>query len=111
MNITHKGYECKVQFGRYYNGNNAIQFIGNEGTDYEGEVVAVASVNGEIELADDVVGIKTWSENEGIVQSLVDGGVIEPGLLGVEPTGFVEIEHYRLTAASLEKIYQLKEEN
>ncbi|MFD2046042.1 hypothetical protein ACFSTA_12370 [Ornithinibacillus salinisoli] len=109
MNVTYKGYMCDVSFAQYGNGNNAIQLIGSEGTDYEGELVGVASVNGELKLEDDVVGIKTWSENEGIDQSLIDGGVIEPELLGLEPTGFVAIEHYKLTAASLEEIEKLKE--
>ena len=111
MNITHKGYKCEVHFGRYYNENNAIQLVGGKGTEYEGEVVSVASVNGEVELANDVVGIKTWSENAGVVQSLVDGGVIEPELLGKEPTGFVEIEHYKLTPVALKEIAKSKEEN
>lgn len=110
MNVVHKGYECEVSFGRYYNGNIAIQLVGSTNTEYEGEVIAVASVNGEIELNDDVVGIKTWSENEGMAQTLINGGVIEPELLGIEPTGFVAIRHYKLTKASLNEIEILKEE-
>ncbi|MBJ8356019.1 MULTISPECIES: hypothetical protein [Bacillus cereus group] len=106
MNVTFKGYECEVVFGRYFDGNNAIQLVNKN----DGELVTVASVNGGLRLTDDAVGIKTWSENEDIVRSLVNGGVIEPELLGVEPTGFVEIEFYRLTTASLEKINELKEE-
>lgn len=104
MNITHSGYDCKVLFGRYYNGNNAIKLVDVE----DGELVATVSVNGVMELHESAVGIKTWSENEGIVQSLVDGGVIEPELLGTEPTGFVEIEHYKLTSAALKEIGELK---
>lgn len=110
MIVNHKGYKCDVSFGQYFNGNIAIQLIGSPNTDYEGEAIAVASVNGEVTLNDDVVGIKTWSENEGIVKSLVDGKIIEPKLLGTEPTGFVNIEYYRLTNKSLECIRALKEE-
>lgn len=110
MNVTINGYACEVEFGQYYNGNIAIQLIGKPGTDYEYETFATASVNGVIELPDDVVGIKTWTENEGMAQALIDGGVIESELIGIEPTGFVAIEHYKLTKASLKEIEKLKEE-
>lgn len=110
MSVTINGYECEVYFGQYGNGNIAIQLIGKTGTDYEHEAIATASVNGEIELPNHIVGIKTWSENKGMVQALVDGGVIEPKLIGGEPTGFVAIEHYELTKASLDEISKLKEE-
>lgn len=110
MIVDHKGYKCDVAFGQYFNGNTAIQLVGSADTEYEGEAITTASVNGDVVLDDNVVGIKTWSENEGIVQSLVDGKVIEPKLLGFEPTGFVNIEYYKLTNKSLDCIRALKEE-
>lgn len=104
MIINHGGYECDVVFGSYGSGNNGIQLVGKQGTEYEGELIAVASVNGEERLPKNLVGIKTWSENEGIVKSLIDGNVIESELLGLEPTGFVAIEYYKLTEESLDEI-------
>src|SRR5690625_4521603 len=97
MIIQHKNYNCRVKFGRYLNGNVAIQLIGVEGTDYEHELVAMATVNGTEKLPDNIVGVKTWSENEGMVETLVNGNVIDPEFLGLEPTGFVAIEYYKLT--------------
>ncbi|MEK4715258.1 hypothetical protein [Sporosarcina sp. FSL K6-5500] len=108
MNVNYKSYKCNVHFGHYYNGNVAIHLIGKEGTEYEAELISVASVNGELELVDGVVGIKTWSENEGMAQALIDGGVIEHELLGIEPTGFVAIEHYKLSNASINMIKEGK---
>jgi hypothetical protein len=110
LNVNYKGYQCEVQFGQYFNGNVAIQLIGKVDTPYEDELITTASVNGELDTADDVVGLKTWSENEGIVQPLVDGNVIEVELLTSFPTGFVEIEYYRLTDAAAQVVKSLKEE-
>lgn len=104
MIVQHKQYNCKVVWGEYGNGNTTIQLYGAEGTEYEHELIAVPTVNGEFELVDDVVGIKTWSENKGIVHSLINGEVIEPELLGTESTGFVAIEFYKLTQAAIKAL-------
>lgn len=105
MIIQHKGYECMVRFDKYFNNNNtAILLFGAPGTEYEHELITNATVNGELKLEENIVGIKTWSENQGIVKSLVDGNVIKPELVGIEPTGFVVIEHYRLTDEALEEL-------
>lgn len=109
MNVHFNGYDCVVVFAPYFNGNTAIQLFGKEGTEYEGELVTVASVNGEMEVPEDIVGIKTWSENRGIVKALIDANVIEDQIQFTEPTGFVEIQYYKLTNASLEEIKDLKE--
>lgn len=98
MIIQHKEYKCRVRFEKYQNNDNtAILLHGAPGTEYEHELITFATVNGEMVANENVVGIKTWSENEGIVQSLVDGGVIEEELLFTEPTHFVSIEYYPLT--------------
>jgi len=111
MNLTYKGYDCEVVFGQYGNGNIAIQLAGKENTDYEAEVISIASVNDDFETSKGVVGIKTWSENNGILKSLIDGNVVEEGLLFSRPTGFVKIEYYSLTDESIKQINQLKEAN
>jgi len=104
LKVKFAGIDCEVRFNKYLNGNTAIQLFGAPGTDYEGEAVAVASVNGGIKVAPNIIGIKTWSENAGMVQALVDAGIIEPELLFTHPSGFVEIEYYRLTDEALEEM-------
>ncbi len=104
MDVQFKVYECEIEFGKYVNGNTAIQLIGKQGTKWEGELVAVASVNGEREVQENIVGIKNWSENEGMSEALIKANVIEEELLFTEPTGFVTIEYYKLTARALEKL-------
>ena len=112
MIIQHKEYKCKVHFQKYQNNNNtAILLYGAPETDYEHELITIATVNGDITLPKNIVGIKTWSENEGIVQSLVDGNVIKPFLLGGEPTGYVVIEHYKLTEEALKQMDKQQKEN
>lgn len=108
MNITFKNYQCEAQFGLYYNGKTAIQLIGKPETEYEAELITIASVNGEMDIPNHLVGIKTWSENEGIVQALVDGNVIEPELQFTEPTGFAAIEYYKLSNAALEEVRKIR---
>lgn len=108
MIVKHKQYKCKVVFAQYGNENTAIQLVGAEGNDYEGEPISVATVNGVQILPSEIVGIKTWSENAGIAESLIEGNVIEPKLLGLEPTGFVSIEHYRLTDQALRELEKQK---
>ncbi|MCJ0932579.1 hypothetical protein MST22_15635 [Virgibacillus halodenitrificans] len=93
MNINFNGYDCKVVFGRYGNGNTAIQLMGK----VDNQLVAVASVNGESIIGSELVGIKNWSENEGMVNALISANIIEAELAFIEPTGFVAIEYYPLT--------------
>lgn len=108
MLIDYKGYKCKVVFGLYVNGNIAIRLIGAEGTEYAYEPITVATVNTGHITEDNVVGIKTWSENEGIVKSLVDGKVIENEMQYLVPTGYVYASYYKLTEQALKELEKLK---
>lgn len=70
------GFNCIVERSRYSNNNRtALLLIDAE----DGEPVATATVNlPEVEMAPGEVAIKNWSENEGMVEVLVQAGVIEP---------------------------------
>lgn len=99
--VNHGGYKCEVMFDSYaYNANTALILIGVE-SDYKGEVIAVATANGSMVLPPNIVGIKDWSENEGIVESLIDANVIKPEMSDYEPSGFVEIKYYELTEEAI----------
>lgn len=100
MDMTYKGYKCELQFAKYFNGNTAIQLIDKE----DGSPVAVATVNGEDNPPEGVVGIKDWSENEGMVNALIEANVIEQELQFLEPTGFVVIKYYKLTDMALQNV-------
>ncbi len=98
MNVNFKGYDCEIEFGRYGNGNIGMVLTEKE----TGQPVATATVNGDRINDDNEVGVKSWSENEGMVQTLVRDGVIDPVPVEIEPSGFVIIGYHRLTDKAIE---------
>lgn len=98
MSIKFKQYKVDLVFGQYGNRNTAIIFMGAKGSKYQGEEIAVATVNGETVLDDpDVCGFKSWNDNIEIVDALVNGGIIEPAPIHTEPIGFGYIQYHCLT--------------
>lgn len=77
MKVAWRGKFCtgeilNVEFATYANGRTAIQLIGEDGP------FAVATVNiPEAILAPDEVLIKDYSENEGMLQTLVTAGIVQ----------------------------------
>lgn len=66
-------YNCRLIWTEYTdNGNVAIVAKDAEGC----EAIGVLSVNTYEELPPDVVAIKDYSENEGVLKSLIDNRVI-----------------------------------
>lgn len=96
-NVKFKEWLCTVDVQFYNNGRFAICLDDKE----TGEPVAVASVNmPKAILKADEVCIKNYSENEGILKSLVDSGFIEE--TGNEfDNGYVVVPICRLTKESL----------
>lgn len=78
---------CDLEFGKYANNNRlAITLKSSK----SGEPMMIATVNLIDEpLTDDCVHIKNWSENKGILDSLVKAGIIEDTGQKI-PTGYVE---------------------
>jgi hypothetical protein len=85
--VKFHNWTCRLQFGKYINGRTAIQLY--DSTD--GDLVATATVNVEDleHLGEDEVIIKNYSENEGILDVLVDAEIISKPLYQVQ-TGFVQ---------------------
>lgn len=89
--IKFAGYNCRLRFDRYQKGN-AIA-IRLESDDYM--PIATATVNiPEFPLQEGQCLIKDYAENEGILQALVEAGV-------VQPVGTVPAEHARATLCKL----------
>ena len=108
MGIKYNEYEVDMLFGNYGNGNLAIIFVGSKGSQYEGEDIVDATVNGNIQLkTEDICGFKAWNEGPGIVECLVQEGIIHPDVNGIEPAGFSQIHYHRLT----EKGKQIRDAN
>lgn len=73
--INFKGYRCNIELLKYQTNNRtAIELI-----DVSGEPIATATINmpPEIDLKDDEVVIKNYSENEGILDVLISEGIVE----------------------------------
>jgi len=71
--------------GKYANGHNKIQMIDTT----DGFPYATASVSVP-DLAEGEVGIKNYSENEGVLEFLLENNIVEPPHRFVE-SGFVII--------------------
>lgn len=74
MNVKFKNYNCEIRFSKYVNNNRtAIGLFDTE----NGENVAIATINMPDEyLKEDEVIIKDYSENEGMLDCLVEAGII-----------------------------------
>jgi len=79
------GEELTPVIGRYANGQTSIQLV-----DQDGMPFMTASVAHDVNIADDCVIIKNYSENEGILKALIEAGIIEKPFCEI-PTGFVTL--------------------
>jgi len=72
MNVKFKQWDCEVHFAMYGNKRTAIKLMNAE----EGPI-ATASVNLPDEpMADNEIGIKDYSENEGMLEVLMEAGIV-----------------------------------
>lgn len=96
--------DAVVSFARYRNDRIALQLQGAPGSAFAGEAIGTVSVNlPGLNIAQDEVAIKTYSEHEGILTPLVAAGVIEPHATGIAHSGFATVPIHRLTPAALEQ--------
>jgi len=79
-----------VRKATYPNGSTALRLLTPDG-----ETLAVATVALDILPDEGNVFIKNWSENEGILESLQDAGVVGPVIREL-PTGFVKAQEVKL---------------
>jgi len=85
-------YDAVLEFGKYRNNRTAIECIDPE----DGESIAVATVNlPDSPLNDDEVFIKDYSENEGILSSLIANNIVSDPI-DVIPSGFVVVYKCKL---------------
>jgi hypothetical protein len=84
--MKHNGVKLYAEYGKYRNGQNSIQLFDVE----EQMPYAVASVAIDEPLQKDEVAIKTYSENQGILETLLSAGIINQPHRTVS-TGYVRI--------------------
>lgn len=71
--INFAGFDCVLDFAEYTNGGTAIRLIDAN----DGMPVATASVWIGNLFADEIA-IKDYSENEGMLEVMVNAGVVQP---------------------------------
>ena len=109
MNVLFKSWNCTA-IGTYYgNHRKAIKLVDAK-TD---EMIAVATVNlPDHSIPEDCVFIKNYSENETMVKSMMEAGIIKPFNLGFVQSGYVKIPLYMLTEKALYELWdQVAEES
>ena len=74
-------WDCEIVKHKYSNGRTALQLVSAVDVDdvYKGEPIATATVNiPEMDLKENEVIIKDYSENEGMLEALVAAGIVVP---------------------------------
>lgn len=105
MKVDFNGETYDVDFSFYANSDNVAIILRDQ---QDGMVATVATVNGDIITDGTYVGIKDWSENEGIVYALIDAGILIDEIVTTEPTGYVLIPYLRLTDEALAEVNEAK---
>jgi hypothetical protein len=83
--VKFKRWICFVEMGAYPNDRKAIELINAK----NGEPVLVATINvPEISISEDEVIIKNYSENEGILEVLIQSKIISSPVRTIQ-TGFI----------------------
>ena len=96
MNVNVNGTECQVVFRQYPNGRPAIQLI--DVTD--GGPYTTATINlPEVRLGKDEVIIKDYSENAGVLEGLVNSGIVQLTGRSVE-SGYITAPICKLLVAA-----------
>jgi len=87
---------CQWNACKYGNGNLALQVVSEE----EGPI-CVCTVNPGERVHNGCIAIKDFSENEGMVDTLLEMGIIQGKPLYTIPSGWVKIPVYELTDKGL----------
>ena len=98
MKIKFKNWNCTLVASYYSNEKRkAMMLVEN------GEIVAVATVNmPDYPCEKDQVYVKNYSENRGILQTLINNKIVFPNLVNELGGRFVNIPLMRLTPKALE---------
>ena len=83
--VNFMGEELTPIIGEYANGQTSIQLVDRDGMPF-----MTASVAHDVNIPDDCVIIKNYSENEGIMQALIKAGIIEKPFCEI-PANFVTL--------------------
>lgn len=97
--VTFKQWTCRLMFHRYQVGDTVAIKLVEQGS---GEPIATATVNIP-DLDSNEVAVKDYSENQGMLQVLIEAGVVHTPHRIVS-TGFVTIPVCFLSQSALQQI-------
>lgn len=97
--------DCFFVWDNYRNNGNIALMIENE----EEGSICTCSVNANRVNGENEIGIKDYSENEGMVDFLVSLGIIEAEPFYRENSGFVTIPYFKLTQKGIDDRYDCLE--
>ena len=87
MKIKFKEWDCILKKEMYQDGERIALVLVHE---IDGDIVAFATTNlPDVPMDDDEVAIKDYAENEGMLKTLIDAGVISQPT-AYFPQGFVD---------------------
>lgn len=93
--MKHNGNELRLEASTYGNGRHALRLYDEE----DGHPYMTVSINMPIEdLEDDEVIIKNYSENEGILDTLIEAGVVSEPVKYIQ-AGFTSVPVVKLLDA------------
>jgi hypothetical protein len=98
ITMDYHGASCEVVFSYYTDNDNLAIALRDE----DGFPFATASVN-LIDLPQNQVAIKDWSENEGMVDALIEAGIIEEEPIRFLTSGFVMAPVHVLTDKAIKE--------
>lgn len=87
IKLKFRGWDCILKKDKYANSNNLAILL--EDNDYR-DIIAVATVNTDEVLPENFAYIKTYSENKGILEALVNSGAIKK-IHGEKQQGYVKL--------------------
>lgn len=82
---------CQFMIGYYRNGNIGVEIWSEDGP------ITKVTTNPDISIGNDMIAIKNYSENEGMVDWLKSMDIIEPDPVRIVISGWVEIPIHKLT--------------
>jgi hypothetical protein len=102
MNVWFKFWSCMTVWGFYGNGRVGLRLV------EDGSPVATATVNTAIRIEPDEIIVKDYAENEGMLDALVQAGVVERSFQPVYIGSFgSRCARCRLTPAAMAEAYGL----
>lgn len=102
--MKYKHWECEVYKGYYGNNSPALILKSIDNKDVvDGEVISVATVNLDEPLEENQAYIKDYSENAGMLSSLIKAGIVK-NIIGEKQTGWVTIKLVELNLEGIEDV-------